>query len=469
MNVMLLRLREGARSTLVVYAACVAVASALLYAIPFSRVPFALIDLHRVLLEAQTWWWTATIYRAFTAGVEYRPLFTIVVKAMYSVAGLHLWFYKFFVLAQFAAIQLVFLLILQPASRARAFAAGVALLCLLGLPSTRILFSFFPLNHHSLSILIVLTTAWLALRDDRRFDWVIPPLAFAGMFLIEFGLLTPLIITALHLWRARGASRRATLGTWVALGVYLCVRFTIGNQEELGLTHGETGLGFSQAAPEDLENIFEHAPYLFWIYNVIANIGAVVAAEPRAGIYAFLYSLIRGVTKPWQWLQVISSVSTTALVVVWCRSDTGTRDRQLAALGVALMVFGGGLGAFYARDRIGLPVGIGYAVLFYLALARLAESRIAGALKRVPVQVVVVGLVAAWAVRDVELWYQVKDTAWERHIEWTDRFEDLGGKQYEGEPLMEQMRSQALRMTPSQPRDPEWTWLWLERRGRPPS
>ena len=49
-----------------------------------------------------------------------------------------------------------------------------------------------------------------------------------------------------------------------------------------------SGLGFSAQTPEDLRNMFQHAPWLFWIYNVTATFLTVVVSEPRAGVYSFV-------------------------------------------------------------------------------------------------------------------------------------------------------------------------------------
>jgi hypothetical protein len=76
-----------------------------------------------------------------------------------------------------------------------------------------------------------------------------------------------------------------------------------------------------------------------------------------------------------------------------------------------------------------------------------------------------VALVAAlWVVRSAETWFQLRDTAWDYHVEWTDRFVELGGAQNSTD-LMRELRTTALSTTPADVRrDPAWTYVLFERR-----
>jgi hypothetical protein len=77
----------------------------------------------------------------------------------------------------------------------------------------------------------------------------------------------------------------------------------------------------------------------------------------------------------------------------------------------------------------------------------------------------VVTLVAAvWVIRSAETWFQLRDTAWDYHVEWTDRFVELGGAQNSTD-LMRELRTTALSKTPADVRlDPAWTYFLFERR-----
>lgn len=438
-------------------------------AIPFRSVPWSFVDLYEVLYAADSHSWRSTLRGAFSAGVEYRPAFTIAVKFFYQLAGLHLWFYKLLILTEFAAILGLFVCILRPTTNDRAKAAILAVTCVAGLHSSRILFTFVPINQHAASILLVLLTIGLALNARPVFlSWLIVPLTLMATLLSEFGLVIPPVVTALWWARARGTNRRSLLGCWAAFGIYAAIRFGLGNQSELGLTHGDTGLGFAIVDPKYIENVFEHAPLLFWIYNVIANVLTVLASEPRQGVYEFVYSLLRGTASPWQWMHIVSSVCTTLFIWIRIRRrDFSLRDRQLVWLGLALLVFGGGLGAAYTRDRIALAVGLGYGVLLYVCAADVLEHPPGQRATRASLSALLIAVFTVWALRDAELWFQIADTAWERHLEWTDRFEDLGGYKKPQTALLEELKRQALSFTDGPRHDSGWKYDWLERRERP--
>jgi len=113
-----------------------------------------------------------------------------------------------------------------------------------------------------------------------------------------------------------------------------------------------------------------------------------------------------------------------------------------------------------------LAGGIGYALLLYVAAsAWLEKAPVAGWQRRVAVGAVVV-VAALWIVRSGEMGFQLRDTAWDYRVEWTDRFEELGAKQEQTD-VLQQMKTAALTRTPADPRrDPAWTYLLWERRFR---
>ena len=80
---------------------------------------------------------------------------------------------------------------------------------------------------------------------------------------------------------------------------------------------------------------------------------------------------------------------------------------------------------------------------------------------------VLIVLAAGWVVRSGELFFQLRDTAWDHHLEWTARFAEKGGNAEDRTELFMTLQREALRETPADPRvDPEWTYLLFERRFR---
>ena len=434
----------------------------------FFTVSWSYVDTYKNLREITTWDWPQFIRYAFGGSVEYRPAFWVAAKAAYGIVGLNLWIYQGLVLAQFAAVLALLIWIVRPIGVSRVVAALVALSCVVGLHTTRIMFLFVPLNPHSATLVMLLAALALTLHPrTRSFDWIFFPLTAAMLFTLESGLLMVPLLAVLW-WRdAPGISWRGLISAAAALVVYLVIRFSLGAPVAVGASYTGTGLGLSDATPERLQNIFEHAPWLFWAYNVSASFLSVVLSEPRAGAYRFIEALLRGGASFWQWLHVLSSLLTTVVVIVALARyrPTSERDRLLVAAGLALVVFGSGIGFLYTRDRIGLWAGAGYAVLVFVAVAMLLERMSTSALHRVAT-VGVVGLLAiAWTTRTAETYAQLRDTAWDYRGEWTERFEDLGGAAQPQSELMASMRAAATGKDPADPRrDPAWTFALFERR-----
>jgi hypothetical protein len=439
----------------------------------FFTIPWPYVDVVNVLRDATSWSWQDSIRNAFSRDVEYRPLFTLGVKAAYQIVGLRLWLYQALVLLQFAAALALLIWLFRPMSVRRAIAACVALSCIVGLHSTRILFGFWPLNHHSGGLVLLLLAAALALDPRTRpRDWIYFPLTVVALLLLESGLIIAPLVAILWWVEAPGVGLRGVLSAAAGVAVYLVIRLGFGTVgDSLGI-YTSSGLGFSDVNPETLRNIFEHALWLFWSYNVVATFLTVLASEPRAGVYRFVGSLLRGETPLWQWIQVGSSLLTTALIAValFVSKPTSTRDRLLLVVGVTLIVFGSALGFLYTRDRIALSAGVGYAILLYVMVARLLEDDDRGRpeWQRRLAYGAIAMIGVAWIVRSAETFFQLRDSAWDFHLEWTDRYAELGGTTQSQTELLQTLRSAALQSTPVDPRrDPSWTYALFERRFRP--
>jgi hypothetical protein len=434
----------------------------------FLSISWPYVDLYSNLREVSTWNWPQFIRYAFGGSLEYRPASWVAAKTAWEIVGVNLWIYQGLVLAQFAAALALLLWLFRPIGTARALAAVVALSCVVGLHTSRILFLFIPTNPHSATLALLLAALALALHPRTRvFDWVFFPLTAAALFTLESGLLVVPLLVVLW-WRdAPGIGVRGISSAVAALILYLTLRLGLGAPVSLGSSYVSSGLGFSDATPERLENIFEHAPWLLWVYNVSASFLSVVLSEPRAGAYRFIEGLLRGGAPLWKWLHVTSSFLTTVVVVAVLARHRPTleRDRLLVAAGLALVALGSGIGFLYTRDRIGLWAGTGYAVLVFVALATMLERMPRAGFGRAATIGLVSMLAVAWTTRTAELYAQLRDTAWDYRHEWTDRFEDLGGPLQPQTELLTSLRAAALSKSPADPRrDPAWTFALFERR-----
>lgn len=131
----------------------------------FLRLPWPFVDLYNSFYKATMMTWPETFDHAFGAGVEYRPLMIIGVKLSHQLVGLRAWCYELLVLLHFAAILLGLVWIWSPTTRARAAAASVALACVVGLHTSRVLFMFMPVNVHSLGVVVLLAAIWRSRRN----------------------------------------------------------------------------------------------------------------------------------------------------------------------------------------------------------------------------------------------------------------------------------------------------------------
>lgn len=451
------------RTGLVLFTLVVALTAVL--AVPFADVPLSFIDVYSNLSLADELPWDATLRQAFGAGVEYRPLLTLANKLAYDTIGLELWVYRAIVLLEFAGLLSVLLFLFKPVGGARALGAAVALICLTGLHSSRILFNFNPLNAGSaILVAILLIAVWAMESSARRRDYLYFPIVLVMTLTLESGLLLVPVLGALWLVRAPGITVRGVIAAVLGAAVYVAIHLGLG-APLAAASYTHSGLGFSAASPEQLDATFGGWLWLFWIYNVVATIFTVAFSEPREGTYAFIASLMQGGAPTWKWLHVVSSVTTSALILVaFPRVGLSPRDRAVAAVGVALIIGGSALGFLYTRDRIALPVGVGYAMLLYVALSRLLAAASATAARRTAVTAAVSLLTVMWLVRDAELYWFLRDLAWEHHREWSVRFESIRDNQPVTD-LMLVLQALALERKPPDPAaSPGWSHRLVERK-----
>lgn len=408
--------------------------------------------------------WPEVLSDSLTKSVEYRPFLDVFTRLGYQVAGLNLGIYQAVVVVEFALILLALAYIFRADGRPRVTAAILALSVVVGLHTSRILFLFVPLNAYATSMLIVLGGALLFMTPRLRgYEWVLLPLTLAGLLWLELAILiVPLALVA-WLMNAPGATWRSVAASVGGLAIYLIAR--LGFAPSLGTGSPDTGFGFSSMSSVESAARFGHAPWLLWLYNIGSTVLTVMASEPRAGRFQFIQALTLGNVPVWMWLHVVSSVLTTAVVGTGlARIRTRPhRDRVIAAFGCVLVVGGSALAFLYTRDRIGLPAGIGYAMLVYVAVSALLEDIRPSRWRFAAAMIAVLGL--CWSVRSAEMFVALRDTAWDYRQEWNRREARRAGLQ---DRVVGQMRQFALGRLPADAeRDPRWTYIVFERRFSP--
>jgi hypothetical protein len=378
--------------------------------------------------------------------------------------GLNLGVYHAIVIVEFGLILLALAYMFRPDGGSRAAAAILALSVAVGLHTSRVLFLFVPLNAYATSMLIVLVVALLLMSPRLRgYEWVLLPVTLVGLLWLELAvLIVPLAIVA-WLMKAPGATWRSVAAPAGGLAIYLIAR--LGFAPSLAIGSPETGFGFSTIGPAESAARFGDAPWLLWLYNIGSTVLTVLASEPRAGRFLFVQALSLDNVPIWMWLHVASSVATTVVVVAGLTvvRTRPHRDRITAAFGCVLIAGGSVLAFLYTRDRIGLPGGIGYAMLVYVAVGALLE-RVGPSRQQFALAIALV-LGICWSIRSAEMFVALRDMAWEHRLEW-DRGEAVNAGLEN--PVIARMRQSAVSRPPANAeRDPRWTYLLFERRVSP--
>ena len=260
--------------------------------VQFSYHPWEFLDTPYLLYLAKTLDFREIVINGFTADVEYRPLFRVGVDLIYGVVGANLAVYKTITVVQFAGVLWCLIALFRVSTGYQALAACLALSCFVGLHTSSILFSFFPLSHHSFALLGLLATAVLCMSAHR--SWY-PACYFAVClllpFTIELGLLLPPMLVSLWWAGAPGVQRRDVAWGLGGVALYVIVRATFSSAAvDVPSLYTESGFGFGEIDPDEFSDAFGRAPYLFWVYNVMANLMTVLFSEPRGGTFDFIHS-----------------------------------------------------------------------------------------------------------------------------------------------------------------------------------
>ena len=431
------------------------------YAIPWFVVAYD------SLSEANHFDWPETLANAFGPEVEYRPLFRVALKASFGLFGMQLWPYKTLVLLQFACVLALVIWLCRPIGMPRAVAACIALSCIAGLHTSRILFGFWPVNAGSFVLILLLISVAVAFDGRARSaGWIFFPIVLVALLSVEWGVIIVAVLPVLWLMKAPGVDRRAVVWAFSGVVAYAAIRLVFSNVAAPPSFHTESGFGFAQLSPAELRERFGNAPWLFGLYNVASTFLTVIASEPREGIFGFTASLVQGNVPYWRWVHVGSSLLTTAAIATGLAffRQMSPRDRLLCAAGLALLVLGSGFGVPYTRDRVGMMAGVGYGLLLYVALVALLARMPDAAWRRWATLGCVAVIGAAWIVRSTEAYFQLRDTAWDYRQEWVQRAAEADTT-VPADQILTTLQSTALGTNPPDPhRDPVWSFVLFERR-----
>ena len=432
--------------------------------VQFSYHPWEFVDTPYELYLAKSLNIKGMVIHGFTEGVVYRPLIRVGIDLLFTVVGANLTVFKAITVVLFAGILWCLVALLRVGTGYQALAACLALSCFVGLHTSTVMFGFFPVSFHSVALLSLMATALLGTSAHR--SWY-PACYFAVCLVIplviETGLLLAPMLVSLWWAGAPGVRRRDLAWSLGGVTLYLVVRTTFSSAgADVPWMYAESGLGFGQIDAGGFSNAFGHAPYLFWIYNVIANLMTVLFSEPRGGTFDFIQSLIEGNTPPWRWIHLATSLVTTSVgILVLTRRRLEGHHRHLLVLGCFLLLSSSLLGFLYARDRVGLVTGAGYSVLVFLMATSLIDS---GRYRRAGSVALVVTLLAGWTWRSAESMLRVGDRAFESYSDWVLRYDPARPRNVPDPTLLATLYATSIASPPPDPRcAPEWTRRYFQR------
>jgi hypothetical protein len=356
-----------------------------------------------------------------------RPLLWGQIKAVYELSGgdYFLWFRGIHVL-QVAALVALCVHVMRPRDVLDAALVPLSLAVVVGahtfMPMVR---EAFPINSF-LTIAIACVVA-LALAQRAQPRWYVDVFAVAllagSILTVESGVLVWVVSVAAYVVGMRGVSRTALIAMTVAVVAYMLVRMLVLDVGSPSLSERASGFGFSTLEPDDLVRRFDGRPWVFYLYNIISSIATVLFAEPKGGVWRFVWELTTGTLHPWTLVSVMSSSVATMLIAwfVWSRR-AAIRRWHLDGADRLVIVFAGVLLANavisfpYTKNVIMSPSGV------FLGLAVYAASR--AWLQAIPQRhaaitvVLFTVLTCGWAFRVAGNHYNLRRSAAEQRAEW---------------------------------------------------
>ena len=438
------------------------------------RIGFVYIDNFTILDHINRTSWRELVSDTSDVGEIYRPLNLILTKAVFEIRGADFFVFRTAHLVTLGVLLLGWLKACDPRTWRDAMRFAVATGCLLGLHTTRHLFHGIPLNPYTIVCAVALWAFVLARQPPGRASHVWPALlTTVALLTIEVGFVIPVMLLVAYYVGWRGLSAGGLAAAVLVTGVYVAARAALFSELESAPFYAGTGFGFDVIDVVTQYHRFGAFPILFYGYNAASALLTVLASEPRGGVFEFVERLWHEGPgpAPWQWVNVTTSLATSAFVV-WAVGRLPSRGRQEIAVACAGIVGNACLSFLYARDRIPSLAGVLYALCFYLSLAvaaeRLAKDR--ARVVRAVAALSVLVLATGWTLRCIATQFALRDAAWLSPQEWAARTVTVTDRSSDDEiaaaKLFLEMKREAMARSAPDPRaDPRWTHDWLERDG----
>jgi len=403
-----------------------------------------------------------------------RPLLWAQIKLVYEWSGgdYYAWFRGVHV-AQVVVLIALCVRLMRPATATDAALVPLGLAVLVGAHTfVPLLREAHPINSYlSIAIACVAAANLSFQAAPRRLTDALALALFAGAVLtVESGVLVWVVCTAAYVLGARGLSRSAIVRMTWCLAAYLAVRMLVLDVGTPSLAERASGFGFRQLEPAELQARFEGRAWMFYLYNVVSSVATVLFAEPKGGVWRFVYELLTRNVHPWTLVSVLSSTAAAALVAsfVWTRRGrvrtwTFDADDRIVGVFAAVLAANAVVSFPYTKNVIMSPAG----VFFSLAVFAAARHRIARPGRPIVTVALFAILTCGWAYRVAGNHYNLRYTAaaeravWVGVDDWLDRQRITLGSP-EAQTLRDTLRADALRVHPT-PYQPGSAWMrWFD-------
>ncbi|MGE0391944.1 MAG: hypothetical protein AB7I25_01610 [Vicinamibacterales bacterium] len=335
----------------------------------------------------------------------------------------------------------------------------------------------FPVNAYLTIVLCCVLTVLLASAPHRWWSDAAAFLLLAVAALsVESGLLVGVIVVAGYVAGWRGVSRWGVAAAVAGVAAYFAVRFLVFDVGTPGLDERATGFGFAILEPDEIQARFGASPLPLFAYNVLASVGTVLFAEPRAGVFWMVRQLVHGELEPWVAVNFVACTSVTVLLAAhiaagwarWRRWQLADADRMIVVF-IAVLAGNAAMNLVYTKDVIMSPAG----ALFALSAAGALAARLdgGGSVRVSPAAAALVAAVAlTWGIKTMGVHYSLRDSAhatrkaWVYADSWLEAQEvSLAGPRERG--IKDALMADALWRRPASPRiQIHWRWpgAWFD-------
>ena len=283
----------------------------------------------------------------------------------------------------------------------------------------------FPVNAY-LTIVLCCVLAVLVARAPHRWwsDVAVVALLAVGALSVESGLLVGVIVIAGYGVGWRGVSRWGVAAMCVGLAGYFGARYLLLDIGTPGFDERSTGFGLAVLDPREVQARFGAHPLPLYVYNVLASVGSLLFAEPRAGVFWVTRAALRRDLAPWMFVNVVACTGTSALLAThvvngwdrWRRWQLSEADRMIAVFAVVL-VANATMNLVYTKDVIMSPAG----ALFALATGGALSVRLqtfGRAPRRWTAGALVAVIAFSWGIKMMGVHYSLREGAHRVRKDW---------------------------------------------------